>query len=151
MLRRPAHRLSGRRIGWEEHFDRHLRERYVHWHAEHGGGTEEGQQSERQFRTSNRIERSGFLRPAVPKMSMTASDATAREMIYRMACSSSSPVLRSPATLLASTARTARNSPTSSRIRSASACGTPRENACASRLNDLAKPYLSVDIDDIQG
>ena len=50
---------------------------------------------------------SGFRRPAAAKMSMTSSDTIAWLTIWRIAWSSCSSVFRSPATLLASTARTA--------------------------------------------
>ena len=79
--------------------------------------------------SSERIEMSGFFRPAAAKMSTTSSEATALETICRIAWSSSSSVLRSPGALLASTARTAWKKPTSSRMRSASSCGTARANA----------------------
>ena len=45
--------------------------------------------------SSERIEMSGFLRPAAAKMSTTSSEATAPETICRMACSISSGDLRS--------------------------------------------------------
>ncbi len=77
---------------------------------------------------------SGFLRPAAAKMSTTSSEATAREMIWRMAWSSSSSGRASPGARLASTARTAWKKPTSSRMRSASSCGTASANACDSSL-----------------
>jgi len=72
---------------------------------------------------------SGALSPAAAKMSITPSETTALEMICRMAWSSSSSVLRSPGVPFASTARTAWKNPTSSRILSASSCGTASANA----------------------
>ncbi len=87
---------------------------------------------------------SGFFRPAAAKMSTTSSDTTAFEMIWRMAWSSSSSVLRSPGVLLASTARTAWKKPTSSRMRSASSCGH-RERERLRQLGDgLQQPLLAV-------
>jgi len=72
---------------------------------------------------------SGFLRPAAAKISMTSSATSAPEMTWRMACSISSSVLRSPGTPLASTARTVWKKPTSSRMRKVSACGTASAKA----------------------
>ncbi len=43
---------------------------------------------------------SGFFSPAAAKMSMTPSEATALEMIWRIAWSRSSSVLRSPGATL---------------------------------------------------
>lgn len=50
---------------------------------------------------------SGFFKPAAAKMSMTWSEATALETIWRMARSRSPDALRSPAVLLAIAVRTA--------------------------------------------
>ena len=83
---------------------------------------------------------SGFFRPAAAKMSITSSDATARETICRMAWSSSSSLLRSPDALLARTARTAWKKPTSSRIASASSCGTASANALRQLGDGLEQP-----------
>ena len=70
--------------------------------------------------SSERIEMSGFLNPAAAKMSMTSSDATALDTIWRIACSicSKHPLLSTPA-LLVRTDFTAWKNATSSRISSA--------------------------------
>ena len=72
---------------------------------------------------------SGFLSPAAAKMSTTPSEATARDTICRTASSSSSSVFAPSGEPFASTARTAWKNATSSRIRSASSCGTASANA----------------------
>jgi hypothetical protein len=58
---------------------------------------------------------------------------TAREMICRMACSSSSSGLASPGARLASTARTAWKNATSSRMRSASRAAPPARRPATAR------------------
>src|SRR5450759_4244676 len=78
----------------------------------------------------------GLRRPAVAKMSITSSEATARATIWRIAWSSSSSVRRSPGVPFAKTARTAWKKPTSSRISSAASCGTASANACESSVTD---------------
>ena len=94
--------------------------------------------------SSERIEMSGFSRPAAAKMSTTPSEATARETIWRIAMSSSSSVPASPAARLASTDRTAWKNATSSRIRMASSWGTASANAWDSSRTARRQRALAV-------
>ena len=72
---------------------------------------------------------SGFSSPAAAKMSITPSGATAREMIWRTAWSSSSSERAVVAARFTRTDCTAWKNPTSSRMRIASSCGTASANA----------------------
>ena len=72
---------------------------------------------------------SGFFSPAAAKMSMTSSDATARDTICRIAWSISSGLRRSPGALLASTALTAWKKPRRPESARACSCGTASANA----------------------
>ena len=73
---------------------------------------------------------SGFFSPAAAKMSITSSEATALETSWRMAWSSSSGGLRPSGAHFAMAAAHGLEEADSSRIASASSCGTARANAC---------------------
>ena len=85
---------------------------------------------------------SGLSSPAAAKMSMTPSDTTAREMIWRMAKSSSSSGRVSAAARLESAARTAWKKATSSRMRVVSGWGTDRVKAWDSSRTALRQRSL---------
>ncbi len=87
---------------------------------------------------------SGRFSPAAAKMSTTSSEITARDTICRIARSSSSSLRRSPATPLASTARTAWKNATSSRIASASSCGTDERERLRQLGHGAQQPRLAV-------
>ena len=95
-------------------------------------------------KSSDRIEMSGLSSPAAAKMSVTPSDATAREVICRTTWSISSSGRASPGARPASADWTAWKKPTSSRMRSASSCGTASANAWDSSRTARRKRSLPV-------
>ncbi len=82
---------------------------------------------------------SGFFRPAAAKMSTTSSDDHGlRDDLADGVVEVLVGLAARRASLLASTARTAWKKPTSSRMRSASSCGTASANACESSRHGAA-------------